>query len=189
MLEKAKIAAEALAQGMKKSYVWPLWGIITTEFGGCTFGQCPHIGIDIAEDFLQPIVAANDGVVLFSGLIVPGNPAASYGMTVIIAHSRTEETLYAHLDNLTAPPVVKAGDYVLRGQVIGYVGSTGLATGPHVCFRVRKDGRYVNPLTLDAPAAAEVSKSDRVAFQATMDDLLGALESQRLASAPGDKAL
>ena len=145
MLEKAKIAAEALAQGMKKSYVWPLWGIITTEFGGCTFGQCPHIGIDIAEDFLQPIVAANDGVVLFSGLIVPGRPEASYGMTVIIAHSRTEETLYAHLDNLTAPPVVKAGDYVLRGQVIGYVGVTGWTSGPHLHFEYRVNGWPQNP--------------------------------------------
>ena len=145
MLEKAKIAAEALAQGMKKSYVWPLWGIITTEFGGCNFAQCPHIGIDVAEDFLQPIVAANDGVVLFSGLIVPGNPAASYGMTVIIAHSRTEETLYAHLDNLTAPPVVKAGDYVLRGQVIGYNGVTGWTSGPHLHFEYRVNGWPQNP--------------------------------------------
>jgi septal ring factor EnvC (AmiA/AmiB activator) len=145
MLEKARIAAEQLAQGMKKNYVWPLWGIITTEFGGCTWGQCPHIGIDIAEDFLQPIVAANDGVVLWSGYVVPGNPQASYGMMVVIAHSRTEETLYAHLDNWTAPPVVNAGDYVLRGQVIGYVGMTGWTSGPHLHFEYRENGWPVSP--------------------------------------------
>ena len=143
MLEKARIAAEKFA--MKKNYVWPLWGIITTEFDGCTWGQCPHIGIDIAEDFLQPIVASNDGVVLWSGYVVPGNPAASYGMMVVIAHSLTEETLYAHLDDWTAPPVVNAGEYVLRGQVIGYVGMTGWTSGPHLHFEYREKGWPVNP--------------------------------------------
>ena len=81
------------------------------------------------------------------------------------------------------------GKRLRQKDVIGYVGKTGLATGPHVCFRVRKDGHYVNPLTLEAPIAAEVAKSDRIAFQATLDDLLGTLEGQRLASANGDKAL
>lgn len=127
------------------TYYWPLFGHITTEFGGCTFGQCPHVGIDIAADFLSPIVAANRGVVLQADYVVPGNPAASYGMIVVIAHSLNEETLYAHLDDATAPPPVQPGQIVEPGQVIGFVGLTGWTTGPHLHFEHRVNGQAVNP--------------------------------------------
>lgn len=127
------------------TYYWPLFGHITTEFGGCTFGQCPHVGIDIAADFLSPIVAANRGVVLQADYVVPGNPAASYGMIVVIAHSLNEETLYAHLDDATAPPPVQPGQIVEPGQVIGFVGLTGWTTGPHLHFEHRVNGVAVNP--------------------------------------------
>ncbi len=127
------------------TYYWPLFGHITTEFGGCTFGQCPHVGIDIAQDFLSPIVAANRGVVLQVDYVVPGNPAASYGMIVVIAHSLNEETLYAHLDDATAPPPVQPGQIVEPGQVIGFVGLTGWTTGPHLHFEYRVNGQAVNP--------------------------------------------
>ncbi len=127
------------------TYVWPLFGYITTEFGGCTFGQCPHVGMDIAADFLSPVVAANRGVVLQAGLVVPGNPSASYGMIVVIAHSLNEETLYAHLDDTTAPPPVQPGQIVEAGQVIGFIGLTGWTTGPHLHFEHRVNGVAVNP--------------------------------------------
>ncbi len=126
-------------------YIWPLIGVITTEYGGCNFGQCPHLGIDIATSMGTPVVAANDGVVLAAGLVVPGNRRASYGMLVVIAHSDSEDTLYAHLDDLTWPPPVTPGQFVSLGQTIGYVGLTGWTTGPHLHFEYRVNGAAQNP--------------------------------------------
>lgn len=137
----------AVTQGTSVAgiYTWPLWGLITTEFGGCTFGQCPHIGIDVAGDMLAPVVAANDGIVLAAGYVVPGNRQASYGLIVVIAHNQNEETLYAHLDDWTSPPPVSPGQFVSRGQVIGYVGLTGWTSGPHLHFEYRVNGVANNP--------------------------------------------
>ena len=143
--ELARQVAETQGTSVAGVYTWPLWGLITTEFGGCTFGQCPHIGIDIAGDMLVPVVAANDGIVLVADYVVPGNRQASYGMIVVIAHNQNEETLYAHLDDWTSPPPVSAGQFVSRGQVIGYVGLTGWTTGPHLHFEYRVNGVANNP--------------------------------------------
>ncbi len=143
--ELARQVAATQGTSVAGIYTWPLWGLITTEFGGCTFGQCPHIGIDIAEDMLAPIVAANDGIVLVADYVVPGNRQASYGMIVVIAHNQNEETLYAHLDDWTSPPPVSPGQFVSRGQVIGYVGLTGWTTGPHLHFEYRVNGVAQNP--------------------------------------------
>lgn len=143
--ELARQVAATQGTSVAGVYTWPLWGLITTEFGGCTFGQCPHIGIDIAEDMLAPVVAANDGIVLVADYVVPGNRQASYGMIVVIAHNQNEETLYAHLDDWTSPPPVSPGQFVSRGQVIGYVGLTGWTTGPHLHFEYRVNGVANNP--------------------------------------------
>ena len=157
--ERRRAAAEALERaqqfasdiirqqspGAAGPYIWPLLGLITTEYGGCTFGQCPHLGMDIAASSGTPIVAANDGVVLAAGLVVPGDRRASYGMIVIIAHSETEETLYAHLDDLTWPPPVAPGQFVSRGQTIGFVGLTGWTTGPHLHLEYRVGGAASDP--------------------------------------------
>ena len=153
---EARQAARELARELVREqgasapgvYIWPLLGLITTEFGGCTFGQCPHIGMDIAASMGTPVVAANDGVVLAAGLVVPGNRRASYGMIVVVAHSQTEETLYAHLDDLTSPPPVSPGQFVSRGQTIGYVGLTGWTSGPHLHFEYRVNGVAQNPLNV-----------------------------------------
>ena len=143
--ELARQVAETQGTSVAGIYTWPLWGVITTEFGGCTFGQCPHIGIDIAEDMLAPVVAANDGIVLVADYVVPGNRQASYGMIVVIAHNQNEETLYAHLDDFTSPPTVSPGQFVSRGQAIGFVGLTGWTTGPHLHFEYRVNGVANNP--------------------------------------------
>lgn len=156
-IQKEKIA-EALAEAEARQeaaaeqgadvvgpYIWPLLGLITTEYGGCTFGQCPHWGMDIAASQGTPIVAANDGVVLAVGLVVPGDRRASYGMIVVIAHSASEETLYAHLDDTTWPPPVAPGQFVSRGQTIGFVGLTGWTTGPHLHLEYRVNGFAQNP--------------------------------------------
>ncbi len=134
--------SDAVAAG---PYIWPLQGFITTEFFLAGPGYYGHSGIDIANSMYLPIVAANDGIVLEVGYAVPGNRYASYGMMVIIAHSQTEETLYAHLDDIDLLPEVAAGQFVSRGQTVGYVGLTGFTTGPHVHFEYRVNNTPLDP--------------------------------------------
>lgn len=129
-------------------YIWPLPGFITSEFFLAGPGYFGHSGIDIANAMYTPILAANDGLVLEVGYAVPGNRYASYGMMVIIAHSKSEETLYAHLDDIDLLPTVEAGQFVSRGQTIGYVGVTGFTTGPHLHFEYRVNGTPLDPRIL-----------------------------------------
>ncbi|MHB8459832.1 MAG: murein hydrolase activator EnvC family protein [Candidatus Limnocylindrales bacterium] len=129
------------------SLQWPLAGIITQEFG-CTgvpqeppLGNCSHfhIGIDIAAPMYTPIRAAGAGRVVYEG------PLSDGAWVVIIAHSQSLVTLYGHVDNRGAPPVVRAGDLVAQGQIIAYVGMTGNTTGPHLHWAVELNGTWVNP--------------------------------------------
>ena len=96
----------------------------------------PHTGIDIAAAKGTPIYATADGVVSNA------NPGSGYGITVVINHGYSYQTLYAHLSR----KAVKPGEHVTRGQVIGYVGSTGLSSGPHLHYEVIKGGARVNPV-------------------------------------------
>ena len=126
-------------------------GTVTQEFG-CTgfsweprYGNCAHYhnGIDVAAPMYTPIRAAGPGVVLFAG----PNPydAAPKAWIVIIAHSSNLLTWYAHIDNYSHPPQVKAGDHVVKGQVIAYEGMTGHTTGPHLHWMVELNNTFVNP--------------------------------------------
>jgi murein DD-endopeptidase MepM/ murein hydrolase activator NlpD len=119
--------------------------VVTTEWGERTFAQNFHTGIDLAQQSRTPVLAASDGVVLEAGLAVPGKPDQSYGMMVTIGHGNNLSTLYAHLDVGAYAPTVKAGDRVKRGQIIGYIGMTGITSGPHVHFEVRENGQPQNP--------------------------------------------
>ena len=119
--------------------------VITTEYGESTFAQSFHTGVDLAQNSRTPVLAAADGKVLEVGLAVPGKPDQSYGMMVIIAHDTKLSTLYAHLDVGPYAPTVKAGDSVKRGQLIGYIGMTGITSGPHVHFEVRENGQTRDP--------------------------------------------
>lgn len=131
------------------TFTWPHAGRITQEFG-CTgfpweppLGNCPnfHRGIDIAAPRWTPVRAAADGVVVFAG----PNPYDPYPQAwiVIIAHSSSLRTWYAHVDD-ERPPIVRAGQWVEQGQVIAYVGSTGRSTGYHTDWRVELNGEFVN---------------------------------------------
>lgn len=130
---------------------WPMSATLTQEFG-CTgfpweprIGGCAHFhqGIDLAAPMYTPIRAAGAGVVVFAG----PNPYDPYpkAWIVIVAHSESLQTWYAHLDNAVKPPAVSAGDRVVAGQVIAYIGMTGRTTGPHLHWAVVFNGSFANP--------------------------------------------
>jgi len=130
---------------------WPMAGTITQEFGCTGFaweppvGSCAHFhqGTDLAAPMYTPIRAAGDGVVVFAG----PNPYDPYpkAWIVIIAHSESLQTWYAHVDNAARPPEVSAGQNVKAGDVIAYVGMTGRTTGPHLHWAVMFNESFANP--------------------------------------------
>ncbi len=120
---------------------WPLYGTISSyygwrisPFGG---GWEYHTGLDIASYYGAPIRAAGEGEVVYVGW------ESGYGRMVKIYHRDGIETIYSHLSEYA----VKVGAKVKKGQVIGYVGCSGLCTGPHVHFEVRVKGSTVDPLS------------------------------------------
>ncbi|HET9847597.1 MAG TPA: peptidoglycan DD-metalloendopeptidase family protein [Candidatus Dormibacteraeota bacterium] len=135
----------------KYPLIWPLQqGTLTLLFGPCSqvfeppaFGY-PHFhtGVDIAYKQGSPILATDDGVVVAASSSVMNGQLVGYGNYVIVAHANNHFSLYGHLLGY----VVKAGDIVHQGQLLGYEGSTGNSTGPHVHFEYRYGGQATNPL-------------------------------------------
>jgi murein DD-endopeptidase MepM/ murein hydrolase activator NlpD len=99
-------------------------------------GRRRHSGIDLAAPTGTPVYATADGVVGRADWY------SSYGLYISVNHGAAMETRYAHLSRLA----VTAGDFVKKGDVIGYVGSTGRSTGPHLHYEVRVEGVAVNPI-------------------------------------------
>ncbi len=119
----------------------------------------PHLGVDYAAPLGTPIRAAGDGVVLQASR-KKGN-----GRYVQIRHTNREyETYYLHMSRFAKG--IRKGAKVSQGQVIGYVGATGYATGPHLDFRVKRSGKFVNPRTLKLPAADPISAEHRERYAA-----------------------
>lgn len=129
----------------------------------------PHHGIDYAAPSGTPIWAVADGTVIYRGW------AGGFGNLVKIRHPKGYVSYYAHLSRF--PAGLKVGDVVQQKQMIGYVGQTGLATGPHVCFRIAKDGKYVDPARLRTPAGPPVSPTLQHVFISTRDVLLAEMEA------------
>jgi len=100
----------------------------------------PHLGIDLAAPTGTPIMAAGDGKVLSAGW------NGGYGKQIILDHGGGYRTYYGHLSRFAAN--IKAGTRVSKKQIIGYVGSTGLSTGPHLDYRLSQNGVFVNPFNL-----------------------------------------
>jgi murein DD-endopeptidase MepM/ murein hydrolase activator NlpD len=116
-----------------------------------------HYGVDFAAPRGTPVSAVGDGVVEYAGYKGPN------GNLVILRHPGGLETYYLHLEHIAE--LVRRGARVTQGQVIGRVGSTGDATGPHLCVRVRqRSGRFVDPLRLDLPPGPAVPVAEREAF-------------------------
>jgi murein DD-endopeptidase MepM/ murein hydrolase activator NlpD len=116
----------------------------------------PHRGVDYAAARGTPVVALGDGVVVKAGW------NGGFGNYVEIRHNSVYSTCYGHLSKYGRG--VRKGARVSQNQVIGYVGATGLATGPHLDFRVKKSGSYVNPLRLESPRSEPVAKADMARF-------------------------
>lgn len=117
----------------------PTYGYITSGFG---FRIDPflgirrfHAGIDIANSYNTPIYAAFNGVVIYAGW------DGGYGLKIVIKHQLGYETVYGHLSKIS----VKVGQYVAKGKIIGYMGSSGRSTGSHLHFEIRRFGRLLNP--------------------------------------------
>jgi murein DD-endopeptidase MepM/ murein hydrolase activator NlpD len=126
------------AQFSGGSYGWPVGNfVITTYFGRRSPYQRYHTGVDLAAPYGTPIYASRGGQIDTAGWSPFG-----YGIHIQIDHGNGVETLYGHLSRM----VVRSGQWVDRGQLIGYVGSTGWSTGPHVHFEVRVGGVARNPM-------------------------------------------
>ena len=117
----------------------------------------PHTGVDYAAPKGTPVMSIGDGVVTSRKYEGAG------GNTVRIRHNSVYSTAYLHLSGYAKG--LKVGQRVRQGQVIGYVGSTGRSTGPHLDFRVWKNGSPVNPLKMESPPAEPLKKSSKGAFE------------------------
>ena len=130
----------------------------------------PHQGIDYAAPTGTPIMTVADGT------IVARNRTRAAGNYLKIRHRNGYETVYNHMSRFAKG--MRSGKKVTQGQVIGYVGSTGYATGPHLDFRMKRNGKYLNPLKVKSPSGAPVPKSELQAFKADIAPFVAALQKR-----------
>ena len=128
----------------------------------------PHHGVDYSAPTGTPVMSIGEGIVMSRGW------AGGGGNTVKIRHNSVYSTVYMHLSRYADG--INTGSRVRQGQVIGYVGSTGLSTGPHLDFRVYKGGSPVNPLTLESPPAKPVDEKYMPEYTILKDSLYKELQ-------------
>lgn len=129
----------------------------------------PHTGVDYAAPMGTPVMAIGDGVVTFKGYKGGG------GHTVKIKHNSTYTSAYLHLSKYGKGIV--NGARVTQGQVIGYVGSTGASTGPHLDFRIWKNGTPIDPLKMESPPTEPIPDNARVEFDSVKTAMVQILDS------------
>jgi murein DD-endopeptidase MepM/ murein hydrolase activator NlpD len=127
--EKTKVAYKKL------DFIWPVEGKISDVFEGAESKR--HQGIDISSPLGMPIKASNAGTVIYSNNTIKG-----YGNLIIVRHSEEFVTIYAH----NQVNLIEEGMWVEKGQIIGKVGQTGRATGPHLHFEIRRNNKALDPL-------------------------------------------
>lgn len=135
-----------------------------------------HHGVDYAAPVGTPVYAIGNGKVIDKGYQANGG-----GNYVKIRHNSTYTTTYMHLSKFAKG--LKVGDMVKQKQVIGYVGSTGLSTGPHLDFRVHENGKPINPLTIKSQPKKPVSEENKEAFGILRDSLVMRLGNIPMSSA------
>ncbi|MDQ3144632.1 MAG: M23 family metallopeptidase [Pseudomonadota bacterium] len=158
--------AASLTQISPAALAWPVSAPITSNFGLrvhpiLRFARM-HKGIDFGARWGTPIVASADGVVNRAGW------AGGYGRQVRIAHNGGIATSYSHMSRM----VVEPGTLVRQGQLIGYVGSSGLSTGPHLHYETYRRGVAVNPRSVRFTGAAAVDPAEAARFKARLRQLL-----------------
>ena len=148
-------------------FVMPVAGAHVTSGFGMRFHPIlgytrMHQGVDLAAPWGTPIRAVADGVVAWAG------PHGGHGNFVRLEHAGAMGTGYAHMSRIAVAP----GEHVRAGEIIGYVGMTGLATGPHLHFEVYRGGQVVDPGAAQFAASAALSPQDRALLQARLGQLL-----------------
>jgi len=128
----------------------------------------PHLGVDYAAAAGTPVQAVGDGVVTFAAWTDQG------GYTVRIKHNGTYSTSYCHFSGFGKG--IKQGVHVKQGQVIGYVGTTGLSTGPHLDFRFYRNGKAIDPLKVKSPPAKPVDSAYYNEYRVHCDSLIRELD-------------
>ena len=150
---KAPLRFNRISSKFSRARVHPILG-----------GVRPHFGVDYAAPPGTPIWAVGDGTVVSCGW------NSGFGKQVILRHRNGYMTCYGHLSRYGAG--MKAGKTVKQKQVIGYVGSTGLSTGPHLDYRLLKDGVYKNPLKETFPEGFPIGKGELERFQKRRDEMI-----------------
>lgn len=155
---KAPLRFSRISSGFSHSRMHPILKI-----------RRPHHGVDYAAPTGTPVLAVGDGQVI----------AATYqrggGNYVKIKHNGVYTTAYLHLSKFGKG--IRSGVYVKQGDVIGYVGSTGLSTGPHLDFRFYKNGQAINPLTVEAPPVEPIHQDNLPDYELVRRSMMSALES------------
>jgi murein DD-endopeptidase MepM/ murein hydrolase activator NlpD len=159
----------AIASGFLK---YPLeFDYVSSEFGSRIHPvlkrPAQHMGVDFAAPLGTPVRAVASGVVTFAGY------AHGYGNQVGIDHQAPYASSYSHLRRIAKG--LRVGTEVRKGQVIGYVGRSGMATGPHLHFMLFRDGTYVNPLAVKLPATETLTGARRFQFAVLSHELLDRL--------------
>ncbi len=131
-------------------------------------GYLPHLAVDYAAPTGTPVRAVGDGRVIFCGW------NRGYGKQVTVRHPNGYTTYYGHLSRYARE--IGKGKRVKQKQIIGYVGSTGLATGPHLDYRISKNGRFLDPLNIKSPPISSISQQHRENFEAERDRLASLLQ-------------
>jgi len=132
----------------------------------------PHQGIDYAAPYGTAVWSVANGEVIWKGY------QGGFGNLVKVRHVNGYVSYYAHLSRFAQG--LRVGQRLHQKQVVGYVGSTGLSTGPHLCFRLAKEGSYVNPTLLHAARGEPIPHRARERFSAHSDELLAALDPRPL---------
>ncbi len=158
-----------ISSGYSKSRPHPILG-----------GNRPHLGVDYAAPPGSPVWAVADGTVASCGW------NGGYGKQIVLKHPKGYQSMYGHLSNFL--PGISKGKTVRQKQIIGYVGSTGLSTGPHLDFRLLKHGVYCNPLKEISPRAPSLPGDQMAGFKEAIEPVLqwasepSAPKKQKLAS-------
>jgi len=143
---KAPLNFRRISSGFSRSRLHPVLKV-----------RRPHLGLDYVAPTGTPVSALGDGTVRFAGW------KGANGRLVVLSHRMGYKTYYGHLSRIARG--IRPGSRVRQGDVIGYVGATGRATGPHLHFQISQNGRAVNPLSMKLPRGYGIPKAEIAGFR------------------------